>query len=102
MPRPKTNGIKLSADYLSLRAEGRMGAPMKSCDQCKYAEWAKTSNGRLHPNKQGRCKFLERKPLDLRLPNAFYWPWMTAPSPNGGAIERGQIYKDDCVFGARS
>lgn len=25
------------------------------CEQCKYAEWKRTKNGRLHPSGQGRC-----------------------------------------------
>lgn len=25
------------------------------CDDCKYAEWKRTSNGRLHPDKTGVC-----------------------------------------------
>ena len=56
--------------------------------------------GRLHPKKQGRCRRLEKHPLDLRLPEAFWWGWGSRPpEPNGGAIERDQgPHKTPCPF----
>ena len=28
---------------------------MSICERCAYAEWQRTSNGRLHPSKKGAC-----------------------------------------------
>lgn len=68
------------------------------CDDCRFAEWKRTSNGRLHPDKSGRCKRLEQHPLDLRLPSAFWWMSNHLPSPNGGWIERGRDLPEKCIF----
>ena len=72
---------------------------MSNCDYCVYAVWEKTTNGRLHPNKSGRCVFLEKHPLDLRLPTAFYWtgPNLHEPDPSGGFIER-HGKENNCIF----
>jgi hypothetical protein len=67
------------------------------CDDCAFAQWERTSTGRLHPGKSGRCTRLEKHPLDLRIPEAFYW--FSAPSsPSGGWIRRGNELKQKCVF----
>lgn len=80
---------------------------MSTCDGCKYADWKKTSNGRLHPDKGGKCTRLKEHPLDLRLPVAFDWIGRGAPSPGGGYITRGEehmIWDNDkrvpikCIF----
>lgn len=70
------------------------------CDGCRWAEWARTRSGALHPNKSGKCKRLETHPLDLRLPAAFSWNTFGrgAPVPNGGFIERGRELTDKCEF----
>ena len=68
------------------------------CDDCDFADWDRTANGRLHPKKGGKCKRLERHPLDLRLPAAFYWMSSKGAMPFGGYIERGQEHKEKCVF----
>ena len=68
------------------------------CDDCDFADWDRTSNGRLHPKKGGRCKRLEAHPLDLRLPTVFYWSYGSAPRPFGGFIERGRDHEEKCVF----
>lgn len=72
-----------------------------TCDNCTLADWRRTSNGRLHPNKSGRCKWLTERGIDTRLPTAFYW--LTSPTPSGGYIERGKPHKSPCIFknGAR-
>lgn len=45
-----------------------MSETVKSpCVGCKFAVWNKTSNGRLHPDKQGRCTW---QPPVVALP---YW-----------------------------
>lgn len=38
-----------------------------TCDGCRHADWKRTANGRLHPDKQGKCRRLDESPLDLRL-----------------------------------
>ena len=70
------------------------------CDDCAFAKWQRTANGRLHPSKQGRCTRLDMFPLDMRLPSAFYWlGWqMQAPMPSGGFIERGKELREKCIF----
>jgi hypothetical protein len=69
------------------------------CDDCVFAEWKKTANGRLHPNKRGLCKRLYEHPLDLRIPPVFYWGvFKTAPYPSGGYIERGKPLEEKCIF----
>ena len=69
-----------------------------TCDDCAFAEWKRTANGRLHPDKSGWCARLELHPLDLRLPAAFYW--INAPSPSGGHIGRGAELPRPCAFKA--
>lgn len=69
------------------------------CDDCKYAEWKLTASGRKHPSKSGKCTRLQVHPLDLRLPAAFYW--LSATTPNGGHITRGEELPTKCIFMAR-
>lgn len=70
------------------------------CDGCVYAEWKRTTNGRLHPGKLGKCKWLAQHPLNLQIPQAFSWGgWgRRHPIPFGGIIERGKVHRDLCVF----
>jgi hypothetical protein len=68
------------------------------CDDCKYADWKRTSTGRLHPGKSGLCKHMEVHPLDMRLPAAFYWVGGGKPCVCGGFIERGKELRQDCAF----
>lgn len=65
------------------------------CDNCFWAEWKRTETGRLHPNKAGKCTKLEKRPLNLDLPAAFYWIGGT-PRPTGGLIERGVHLRTNC------
>ena len=75
---------------------------MMSCDDCAFAEWNRTKSGRLHPSKMGKCARLSKHPLDLRLPEAFYWPsYRYPPKPCGGAIERG-VQFERCDFKHRA
>ena len=70
-----------------------------NCDGCKYADWRRTSNGRLHPDKSGRCVYLREHPLNLKVPAAFYWTsWSQEPNPSGGFIERGRELPKLCIF----
>jgi hypothetical protein len=65
------------------------------CDDCKWAEWKRTSNGRLHPDKSGRCKFVWIPPP---IPRAFNFAYggETPKLSGGGYIERGNRQYDDC------
>ena len=67
---------------------------MLKCDGCKYADWQRTANGRLHQNKQGRCAFKYSIPP---LPQSRYFIGGT-PEAYGGQIERGRVLKDHCVY----
>lgn len=62
---------------------------MKYCDDCKWAEWKRTANGRLHPDKTGRCIFEIKIPV---LPLAFQWE----PIIGGGYIERKRELRNHC------
>lgn len=66
------------------------------CDDCIFANWKRTTNGRLHPDKSGRCK----APLpNFDVPAAFYWGALNSgPRPNGGYIERGSQLHRACSF----
>jgi hypothetical protein len=69
-----------------------------NCNGCLYAEWKRTSNGRLHPDKMGRCTYLDKHPLDLekKLPSAFR---PRHPLDFGlGFIERGSELPRKCAF----
>jgi hypothetical protein len=62
-----------------------------TCDTCMHAVWKRTSNGRLHPDKTGRCGFVWVPPP---IPKAFYFHMPAKPS--GGFIERGEARTDGC------
>lgn len=68
-----------------------------TCNGCVLAEWERTKTGRLHPGKQGRCKYFETAKLDLRLPAAFWWSF-NEPRPTGGRIERDRKHTQPCEF----
>jgi hypothetical protein len=68
------------------------------CETCKFAEWKRTANGRLHPDKSGKCTRLIAHPLDFRVPAAFYWH--SVPNPLGGYIQRGEKDRSKCIFKA--
>ena len=69
-----------------------------NCNGCLYAEWKRTSNGRLHPDKMGRCTYLDKHPLDLekKIPGAFRI--FSSLSFSGGYIERGSELARKCAF----
>lgn len=66
---------------------------MKSCLNCKYAEWAKTSSGRLHPSGEGYCKYVV---LIQRLPESMYWAG-SEPKVYGGFINRKKLLDSHCA-----
>ena len=64
------------------------------CLTCKLAEWHKTKDGRLHPDKQGRCGW---KPPYIPTPAAWYWGTgygseLRQPVPQWGHIARSTLY----------
>ena len=71
------------------------------CDDCRFANWERTSQGVLHPGKSGRCTLLSAHPLDLRRLAAFYWVGMAKSGPSGAWIKRGAELKSDCDFKAK-
>jgi hypothetical protein len=68
---------------------------MRNCTYCKWALWSKTTNGRLHPSGDGRCKYPYKVP---ELPQAFCWLYKDAPHPMGGHINRRKDLKDHCAY----
>ena len=68
---------------------------MKSCLDCKYADWKRTESGRLHPSGDGKCKYEWKSP---QLPQSMYWIARHAPSPCGGNIERKKELEDHCAY----
>jgi hypothetical protein len=67
---------------------------VKTCKECKYADWDKTAMGRLHPSGDGKCRYQYKIP---QAPKAFYFAGGT-PVPCGGFINRKQEFKDHCVY----
>ncbi len=67
---------------------------MRNCTHCVYANWRRTSNGRLHPSGDGRCAKEIKLP---QLPNAWYWFGTSRPS--SGYIHRKTEYDTDCPYG---
>ena len=64
---------------------------MKTCTECKHAEWQRTKNGRLHPSGDGKCAYPWQFPA---LPGAFYF--IRPVSPSGGFINRRVLLH--CVY----
>lgn len=65
---------------------------MKNCKGCKYAKWAKTKAGRLHPSGDGECTFVVKIPV---LPASRYYI-SGGGAPSGGYIDRNMELKVDC------
>lgn len=66
---------------------------MKNCTECKYAEWVRTSSGRLHPSGDGMCKY----PYKIPAPPASMY-FIAAPTICGGAINRRRELSEDCAY----
>ena len=71
---------------------------MKMCNGCQFAEWEKTTAGRLHPNGDGKCLYEYVTP---KLPGAFYWIGGD-PTPCGGFINRRKEFDEHCVYYCRA
>jgi len=70
---------------------------MKTCVGCKYADWQRTSIGRLHPGGIGQCKYPYKIPP---LPASMYW-FHEDKTPCGGFINRKNDLKDHCLYYVR-
>lgn len=68
---------------------------MKNCTHCAYAEWRRTSSGKLSPTGDGECRYPWKMPA---LPRAFYWVGKRAPDPCGGQINRRRELPDHCAY----
>lgn len=66
---------------------------MKNCMGCKYADWQRTSNGRLHPSGDGKCTYPYKLP---QLPESMYF--INTPHVCGGQINRKKTFKDNCAY----
>jgi len=70
---------------------------MNSCLNCKFAEWRRTANGRLHPDQTGRCRWVMP---DIKIPSAFYWNGFIGrkevPAPCGGGFIERDLPHADC------
>jgi len=69
---------------------------MTGCDDCRYADWHRTADGKLHPLRGGKCTYqvtLKDLPVVCRW---FYEP----PTCIGGYIERGSGHGLECVYWA--
>ena len=71
---------------------------MRSCKDCKHADWQRTANGRLHRGGFGQCTYEYVMPA---LPQSKWWLGGKCPIPYGGPIERKKELKDHCVYWAR-
>lgn len=69
---------------------------MKLCDKCKHADWKRTSAGKLHPDKSGKCAKAMAWTAPP-IPACSYWMG-TAPKPSGFLIERGRELGEHCVY----
>jgi hypothetical protein len=66
---------------------------VKSCLNCKFAEWSRTASGRLHPSGDGKCEFPLKMP---KLPASMVW--LEVPRVSFGLISRKKDLKEDCVY----
>lgn len=69
---------------------------MKNCDRCKYAEWARTAAGKLHPSGDGKCIYPVKLPA---LPASMQWQgdFGRIPHPCGGSINRRKELGEHCA-----
>jgi hypothetical protein len=72
---------------------------MKTCTDCKYAEWKRTAAGKLHPSGDGQCRYPWKMP---ELPVAFHWMGSGGPKPFGGRIYRKRENKEHCAYWSRA
>jgi hypothetical protein len=68
---------------------------VKSCLNCKFAEWSRTASGRLHPSGAGKCTYQWKMP---ELPRSMHWLGSQPPRPLGGFIQRKCEWMDHCAY----
>lgn len=71
---------------------------MKNCTGCRYADWARTAAGKLHPSGDGQCRYVVTLPP---LPASMHWLSGDAPSaprPFGGFINRRRDNGTHCTY----
>jgi hypothetical protein len=56
------------------------------CSTCRFAQWNRTANGKLHPSGNGKC--LWARP-DIKIPICMYYIY--PPALSGGAINRHNL-----------
>lgn len=69
---------------------------MKTCNECKYANWSRKSNGTLHPSGDGHCTYsyvIKKLPASMS--------FVSGPYIIGGAINRKMELKEDCAYYTR-
>jgi len=70
---------------------------MNGCDACKHANWKRTTNGRLHPDKTGRCGFIwNPPPIPLAYSAGTFAKNGQVPTLTGGYIGRSDPMYDNC------
>ena len=67
--------------------------PSPTCCGCRYAEWRKTTAGRLHPSGDGRCGYVVTIPP---IPISMWWGGGDLPRPRGGEISRREALRNPC------
>ena len=66
---------------------------MKNCLYCKFAEWKRAADGKLHRSGEGRCTYKVKLPV---LPLSFYFN--DPPKIRGGVINRNNYFEDHCPY----
>ncbi len=64
-----------------------------NCEGCKFADWERTTTGRLHPSGDGQCRYNYKLP---QLPGSMFWPHDREPEPLGGRINRREKLWHPC------
>ena len=62
------------------------------CMDCKFAQWKRTSNGRLHPDKSGRCTWEQTMHISAAV---YSWHVTDSARQNGVTFKGGWIGRDD-------
>lgn len=64
---------------------------MKNCRYCKFADWKRSVDGKLHRSGEGKCTYKVKMPV---LPASFYY--VINPYLSGGIINRKKDFEDHC------
>ena len=60
---------------------------MSTCMDCKFADWARTKTGRLHPSGEGMCRHVWAPP-PISAAHRFDFGSRDMPRPRWGRIDR--------------